>query len=94
MHTEKLLQLDLLLTSMIFCICGYFLINISTYKKQTGGAGQFGKVEGYIEPIIEGDPSNLNIEFLSTVTGGNIPTNFIPACEKVALKFYMFLINF
>ncbi|KTW25820.1 translation elongation factor G [Pneumocystis jirovecii RU7] len=53
-----------------------------TYKKQTGGAGQFGKVEGYIEPIIEGDPSNLNIEFLSTVTGGNIPTNFIPACEK------------
>ncbi|KAG5437220.1 hypothetical protein PCANB_001012 [Pneumocystis canis] len=53
-----------------------------TYKKQTGGAGQFGKVEGYIEPIIPDDFSNLDVEFLNRVTGGNIPTNFIPACEK------------
>lgn len=53
-----------------------------THKKQTGGAGQFGKVEGYIEPIISHNSSNLDVEFLSRVTCGNIPTNFILACER------------
>ena len=51
-----------------------------THKKQTGGAGQFGKVVGYIEPL----PSDavLNYEFVDEIMGGSIPREFIPACDK------------
>jgi elongation factor G len=48
-----------------------------THKKQTGGAGQFGRVAGYIEPEPEAD-----FVFNNQITGGAIPTQFIPACEK------------
>ena len=47
------------------------------HKKQTGGAGQFGKIAGYIEPT----PDEEFI-FENKITGGRIPTQFIPACEK------------
>ncbi|MDX9786007.1 MAG: elongation factor G [Desulfobacterales bacterium] len=47
------------------------------HKKQTGGSGQYGRVAGYIEPIID-----EVFEFDNQVTGGSIPTNYIPACEK------------
>ncbi len=47
------------------------------HKKQTGGAGQFGRVSGYMEP----DPEEEFI-FENRVTGGSIPTQYIPACEK------------
>ncbi|MBT8357044.1 MAG: elongation factor G [Deltaproteobacteria bacterium] len=47
------------------------------HKKQTGGAGQFGRVEGYIEPVAEEE-----FIFENKITGGAIPTQFIGACEK------------
>jgi elongation factor G len=47
-----------------------------THKKQTGGAGQFGRVAGFVEPCEE------DFEFVNKITGGRIPTQYIPACEK------------
>ncbi|BFZ53086.1 Elongation factor G, mitochondrial [Savitreella phatthalungensis] len=56
------------------------------HKKQSGGAGQYAKVEGFIEPVTEPiilpDGSRTDVEFESRVTGGNIPAGYIAACQK------------
>ncbi len=49
-----------------------------THKKQTGGAGQFARVIIEVEPNEQG----AGYEFESTVVGGNVPKEFIPAVDK------------
>jgi elongation factor G len=51
-----------------------------THKKQSGGAGQYGRVVGYIEPL-ENENDISKIEFKNEVVGGVIPTNLIPSVE-------------
>ena len=51
-----------------------------THKKQSGGSGQYGKIDYVIEPI---DPeAGIDFEFESTVVGGNVPKEYWPAIEK------------
>ncbi|XP_076197574.1 elongation factor G, mitochondrial [Aptenodytes patagonicus] len=51
-----------------------------THKKQTGGAGQYGKVIGVLEPL---DPEDYTkLEFEDRTIGTNIPKQFVPAIEK------------
>ncbi|MCT4552290.1 MAG: elongation factor G [Alphaproteobacteria bacterium] len=49
-----------------------------THKKQSGGSGQFAKVKIKFEPQEPG----FGFEFESTITGGNVPKEYIPGVEK------------
>ena len=51
-----------------------------THKKQSGGSGQYGKIDYIIEPLPE--DSEEEFEFESKVVGGNVPKEFWPAVEK------------
>jgi elongation factor G len=52
-----------------------------THKKQTGGSGQYACVIGNIEPITYDDPEAESFEFENLVKGGNIPSEYINACQ-------------
>ncbi|MFT5544018.1 MAG: elongation factor G, partial [Arenicella sp.] len=49
-----------------------------THKKQSGGSGQFGKIDYKIRP----GEANTGFTFMSKVVGGNVPKEFFPAIEK------------
>jgi elongation factor G len=49
-----------------------------THKKQSGGSGQYGKIDYRIRP----GEANSGFKFSSVVVGGNVPKEFFPAIEK------------
>ncbi|MCH8172399.1 MAG: elongation factor G [Proteobacteria bacterium] len=49
-----------------------------THKKQTGGAGQFGRVKMVVTPTKRGS----GVEIVDKVKGGHIPKEYIPSVEK------------
>ena len=52
-----------------------------THKKQTGGSGQFAKVQVTVEPLPEDSEAQGGYEFVNAVTGGRIPKEYIPSVD-------------
>ena len=50
-----------------------------THKKQSGGSGQFAKVQIAIEPLPTGGEKSY--EFVNKITGGRIPKEYIPSVD-------------
>ena len=59
-----------------------------THKKQTGGTGQFAKVQIAIEPHREA--GDATYEFVNKVTGGRIPREYIPSVDAGAQEAMQF----
>lgn len=51
-----------------------------THKKQSGGAGQYGRVIGTLSPVSDGN--NNNNSFETAIVGGRIPDKYLAACGK------------
>jgi len=52
-----------------------------THKKQTGGSGQFAKVQVSIEPLDTSETDAAMYEFSNKVTGGRVPREYIPSVD-------------
>ena len=57
-----------------------------THKKQTGGSGQFAKVQMSFEPLEEAPATEdgeekAHYEFVNSVTGGRVPREYIPSVD-------------
>ena len=50
-----------------------------THKKQSGGSGQFAKIQIALEPIL--DAQEVHYEFVNKITGGRIPKEYIPSVD-------------
>jgi elongation factor G len=50
-----------------------------THKKQSGGSGQFAKIQIAVEPLPTG--SEQSYEFVNKITGGRIPKEYIPSVD-------------
>jgi elongation factor G len=51
-----------------------------THKKQTGGSGQFAKVQMTFEPLVSEDGEMY--AFVNAVTGGRVPREYIPSVDQ------------
>jgi elongation factor G len=56
------------------------------HKKQSGGAGQYGRVIGYMEPLpadtVTDDGQKKTFEFVNAIVGNSIPPEYMAAVRK------------
>jgi len=50
-----------------------------THKKQSGGSGQFAKIQIALEPIM--DATEKHYDFVNKITGGRVPKEYIPSVD-------------